>query len=83
MAKHKALRCKNSSLSVKLPPGYTDELKLRHTNIEWRDIVAFRNILVHAYFSIQLEIVWETVTQDVPTLESQIVDILAQEFGEY
>jgi len=58
------------------------DLKTRYSTIEWRDIVAFRNILVHAYFSIQLEIIWETATQDVPTLESQIVDILIQEFGE-
>ena len=59
----------------------SDEFKARHSDMEWRDIVAFRNILVHAYFSVQLEIVWETVTQDVPTLENQIAAILAQEFG--
>lgn len=60
----------------------SDEIKLRHTDIEWRDIVAIRNILVHAYFSVQLEIIWETATHDVPTLESQVVDILTEEFGE-
>lgn len=58
----------------------TDELIARHPEIEWRDIVAFRNILVHAYFSVQLEIVWETVTGDVPQLRQQVADILTQEF---
>ena len=60
----------------------SDEFKTCHPDIEWRDIVAFRNILVHAYFSIQLEIVWETATHDVPVLENQIVEILSQEFGD-
>lgn len=58
----------------------SEGFRTTHPAIEWRDIVAFRNILVHAYFSVQLEIVWETATQDVPTLHGQISQILAQEF---
>ena len=30
-----------------------------HPQIEWRDIIAFRNIAVHTYFSVQWDIVWE------------------------
>ncbi len=30
----------------------SDEFKTRYSKVEWRDIVAFRNILVHAYFSV-------------------------------
>jgi uncharacterized protein with HEPN domain len=59
----------------------SENFKTRHPEIEWRDIVAFRNILVHAYFSVQLEIVWETATQDVPELYRQVSQILANEFN--
>jgi len=35
--------------------------------IPWREIAAMRNRLVHAYFSINLDIVWQIVQQDLPT----------------
>ena len=49
-----------------------------HTDVEWRDIVAFRNIAVHAYFSVDWDIVWVTATRDVPELRRLIARILAQ-----
>ncbi len=60
----------------------SQHFKDQHPEIEWRDIVAFRNILVHSYFSVKLDIVWETVQQDVPMLRRQIAHILEQEHGE-
>ncbi len=47
-----------------------------HSQIPWQDIVAFRNIAVHAYFSVDWSIVWNTVTVDVPMLRGQIKQIL-------
>jgi uncharacterized protein with HEPN domain len=47
--------------------------------VEWRDIVAFRNIAVHAYFSVQWDIVWATAHDDVPVLRSQDLQILQNE----
>lgn len=48
----------------------------QHPEVEWRKVVAFRNILVHAYFSIKLDIVWETVTSDVPKLRNKVIELL-------
>jgi len=62
--------------AARLSPEFRD----RHTEIEGRDIIAFRNILIHSYFSIKLDIVWETVVGDVPKLREQVAQILAQEF---
>jgi uncharacterized protein with HEPN domain len=59
----------------------SQEFRDQYSHIEWRDIVAFRNILVHSYFSVKLDIVWETVQHDVPTLRRQIVRILEQDYG--
>ena len=47
-----------------------------HPQVEWRDIVAFRNIAVHAYFAVQWDIVWATATDDVPMLRRQVMEIL-------
>ena len=47
--------------------------------MEWRDIVAFRNIAVHAYFAVQWDIVWATSNDDVPVLRRQIMAILQAE----
>jgi uncharacterized protein with HEPN domain len=53
-----------------------------HPDIEWEDIVGFRNIAVHQYFAIMWSIVWNTATQDVPKLQTKISCILSDEFGE-
>ena len=56
------------------------EFKSAHGNIEWVDIVGFRNIAVHEYFSVVWDIVWTTATMEVPLLRQQIDSILADEF---
>jgi uncharacterized protein with HEPN domain len=50
-----------------------------YPQVEWRDIIAFRNIAVHAYFAVQWEIVWATATDDVPVLRRQVLEILQTE----
>jgi uncharacterized protein with HEPN domain len=55
------------------------ELRVRNPEIPWAQIVAFRNILAHAYFSIDWEIVWRTATVRCPNLRRQIARILRDE----
>ncbi len=40
-----------------------------------------RNRIIHEYFSVDLEIVWEVVTQDLPVLKDQVQGILQEEQG--
>jgi uncharacterized protein with HEPN domain len=47
-----------------------------YPTIEWRDIIDFRNLLVHEYFRVDLEIVWQIVAQQIPLLKTQINTIL-------
>jgi uncharacterized protein with HEPN domain len=61
--------------AARLPPDF----RQRYAEVEWRDIVAFRNIAVHAYFAVQWEIVWATAKDDVPLLKAQITEILQRE----
>ena len=57
------------------------EFREAHPQIAWADIVGFRNLAVHAYFSVSWPIVWVTATEDVPVLRAQIAEILANEYS--
>jgi uncharacterized protein with HEPN domain len=59
----------------------SQELRDRHADVPWPDIVAFRNIAVHEYFSVDWQIVWTAATSNVTTLKEQITRMLSQEFG--
>ena len=48
----------------------SDELKLKHPDVDWRGISGFRNVLVHEYLGISQERVWEIITQDLAELKA-------------
>ena len=53
------------------------ELRSQSPDIPWADIVAMRNRLIHSYFDVNLDIVWQTVTVELPPLITQIQELLA------
>jgi uncharacterized protein with HEPN domain len=53
-------------------------LKQRYPATPWREIAGMRNILVHDYFRINQDIVWETVEKHVPQLKAEIQKMLAE-----
>ncbi len=52
------------------------EFKRQYAEIPWADIVAFRNIAIHAYFSVNWGIVWIAATKDAPALRQMVANIL-------
>ena len=58
------------------------EIKTNAPYVPWSKIVAFRNLAVHAYFSVRWPIVWLTATQDTPLLREQVLPLLAAEQAE-
>jgi uncharacterized protein with HEPN domain len=48
----------------RVPP----EVQSKHPDIPWPELVGLRNRLIHAYDDVDLEILWEIVTQDLPPL---------------
>ncbi|HXM45084.1 MAG TPA: DUF86 domain-containing protein [Bryobacteraceae bacterium] len=52
--------------------GVSDELREAHSEIPWAQIVAFRNVVSHEYFGVDLELVWSIVTEHVPALGAQL-----------
>ena len=57
------------------------DLISRHAEVPWPQIVAFRNILIHAYFGIDWDVVWRAAVNRCPALRRQITEILAADFG--
>jgi uncharacterized protein with HEPN domain len=56
----------------------SDELKSRYSEVPWRDIAAFRNVVVHEYTRIDLDVVWDIVTERIPVLEKQIERVASE-----
>ncbi len=46
----------------------SEEFKSENKNIPWNDITSMRNRLIHAYFDVNLDIVWQTIKTDLPDL---------------
>ncbi len=53
-----------------------DEMKAEHPIIEWRAMAGLRDRLIHGYFGVDYEIVWDVVTNKIPGLRRQIVLML-------
>lgn len=49
-----------------------DDYKLQHPEIEWRRIVGFRNRIVHEYFGIDYEILWQIKEENIPELAERV-----------
>jgi uncharacterized protein with HEPN domain len=52
-----------------------EDFKERHAGIPWSEIVAMRNVIVHQYFGILPEVVWDVIRNELPTLRSQITTL--------
>jgi uncharacterized protein with HEPN domain len=50
----------------------SDNVKENYPHIAWQDIKDFRNLLIHEYFGVDLEIVWNIVRSDLPSLYEAI-----------
>ena len=54
----------------------SDELKQRLTTIPWKQIYGMRNRIVHGYSGVNMQIVWDTVSEDIPALSRSFKDLL-------
>jgi uncharacterized protein with HEPN domain len=54
------------------------EFQDKHSQIPWGQIIALRNRLIHAYFSVNLQLVWEIVKTNLPVLKNDIQQILEE-----
>ena len=53
-----------------------EEFRRNHPAIPWRNLSAFRDVLIHQYEGVSLSEVWRIVKHDIPSLRKAIADIL-------
>ncbi len=61
--------------SKKMPP----EMKSRYPETEWKAIAGMRDRLIHDYFGVDYDIIWDVIQNKLPILRKQILEILRRE----
>ena len=56
-----------------------DEFKEKYSEIEWHKVVGLRHRIVHEYFGIDLELIWQIIHKDLPELKKKITQIISNE----
>jgi uncharacterized protein with HEPN domain len=56
--------------------GVSQEARRRHVELPWKRMRGMRNRLIHAYFDVNLDVVWQTIQEDLPGLVAQLEGIL-------
>lgn len=51
------------------------EIRLKHVEIPWKEIIGTRSKVIHEYFGVDEEILWKTVQEDLPLLKKQMREI--------
>ena len=53
-----------------------EDFRNQHQNVQWKSMAGMRDRLIHAYFGVDYEIVWDVVQTRIPELRQQIASIL-------
>lgn len=59
-------------------PCLTEEFRSQHAEIPWKEIIGTRHKIVHQYFEVHLETVWDTIFEDLPPLKKWVSGILGE-----
>ena len=57
----------------------SENCQVENDKIPWRDIIGMRNRMIHGYFEVNHDIVWETVQTDIPRLIEVLSNIIPKE----
>ncbi len=59
--------------------GISVQLREKYPDIPWRQMAGIRDRLIHGYYDIDMEIVWKTVKEDVPTIIPPLENVLEKQ----
>lgn len=55
------------------------EIREKHSGIPWRDMTGMRDKLIHNYFGVDIDAVWDTAERDIPGLKNRLRDLVERE----
>ena len=50
----------------------SQEVKAKYTNIDWKIMTDFRNVIIHEYLGINIKIIWDIIKNELPVLEKEL-----------
>jgi uncharacterized protein with HEPN domain len=56
--------------------GVSAQFREAHPDLPWKSMTGMRDRLIHGYFDVNLDVVWQTVTEDLPLLIAQLGKIV-------
>jgi len=56
-----------------------EKIKKKYPDVEWKEATGFRNVLIHDYFGIDLEAVWDTIRNNIPPFKQHLLETLKSE----
>ena len=57
----------------------SDDLRERHSEVPWQQMARMRDRLIHSYFSVDYDIVWDVIENEAPPLQDKIVRVIEAE----
>jgi uncharacterized protein with HEPN domain len=73
---HRAATERQIEIIGEATAAISDTLKEKYPTIEWQPIKRFRNVIIHEYFGVSVQILWGVVQKELPKLKIQIQQIL-------
>ncbi len=56
--------------------GVSEDYRKEHPGVPWKNMIGLRNRLIHGYFDVNYDIVWDTVVSDLPPLITEMEKLL-------
>lgn len=71
---------RNLELIGEATKNLPDALRGRYQDVPWRKMAGLRDVIVHGYFGVDLDLLWDIVQKDVPAVRLKLAAIIAVAF---